>query len=107
MVNFRTKFSLAMDHISPSVCILINKIVVFGVLTILKYLKRGHCIQEKSMFGAHFGPNDDETTVTINSDHYGHIITDFLPSIKEYNLVNMWFQQDSTTMHTTRANMTL
>ena len=35
---------------------LINKIVMFGVLRILKELKRGHYIQKKSLFGAHLGP---------------------------------------------------
>ena len=44
----------------------------------------------------------------VNSERYGHMITDFfLPSIEEYDLENMWFQQDGATCHTTRANMAL
>ena len=55
MPIFRSKFSSAMKHISHSVDMLINKIVVFGVLKIFKYLKRVHYIQKKSLFGALFG----------------------------------------------------
>ena len=32
---------------------------------------------------------------------------DFLPSIEEYGLDNMWYQQDGATFHTTRANIAL
>ena len=53
---FWTKVSLAMKHISHSMVLLINEIVVFGVLRILKQLKRDHYIQKKSLFGALFGP---------------------------------------------------
>ena len=31
----------------------------------------------------------------------------FLPAIEEYDLENMWFQQDGVTCHTTRANIAL
>ena len=31
----------------------------------------------------------------------------FLPAIEEYDLENVWFQQDGATCHTTRANMAL
>ena len=31
----------------------------------------------------------------------------FLPVIEEYDLENMWFQQDVATCHTTAANMAL
>ena len=54
-VTKRAKFSSAMKHILHSMAMLINIIVVFGVLRILKELKRGHYIQEKSLFGALFG----------------------------------------------------
>ena len=83
--NFSNNFSSAMKHISYSVGILVNKFVVFGVLKIL-----------------------NRTTVTVNSERYGHMITDFfLSSIEEYNLENMWFQQDGVISHTTRENMDL
>ena len=39
---------------------------------------------------------------------FGHMITEFfLPAIEEYDLEDMWFQQDGATSHTTRANMAL
>ena len=39
---------------------------------------------------------------------YGHMITGFLkPAIEEYDLKNMWFQQDDAICHTTQANMAL
>ena len=55
-IIFWTKFSLAMNHISHSLGILINKILVFGVLRILKWLKRGHYIEKKSLYYALLGP---------------------------------------------------
>ena len=34
--------------------------------------------------------NDYGTTITVNSERYGHMITDFfLPAIEEYDLENM------------------
>ena len=35
------------------------------------------------------------------------MLTDFFFAIEEYDLENMWFQQDAATFHTTRANMAL
>ena len=59
------------------------------------------------MIGPYF-ENVDGTTVTVNSERYGHMITDFfLLAIEEYDLENMWFQQDGSKCHTTRANMVL
>ena len=31
----------------------------------------------ESMIGSYFFENDDETTVTVNSERYDHMITDF------------------------------
>ena len=60
------------------------------------------------MIGPYFFENDGERTVTVNSEHYGHVITDFLlPVIEEYNLENMQFQQNDATYHTTQANTAL
>ena len=60
------------------------------------------------MIGLYFFENDDGTTVIVNSERYGHMITDFfLPAIEEYDLENMWFQQNGATCHTTNANMAL
>ena len=44
--------------------------------------------------GSYFFENDDGTTVAVNSEHFGHMITE-----------KMWFQQDSATCHTTRPIM--
>ena len=53
-----------------------------------------------------FFKTDNGTTVTVNSERYGYIITElFLPAIEEYDLGNMWFQQDVAKESTTRANM--
>ena len=60
------------------------------------------------MIGPYFFENDDGMTLTINSERYSHMITDFfLSPIEEYDLENMRFQQDGFTCHTTRANMAL
>ena len=60
------------------------------------------------MIGPYFFENDNGTTVTVNSELYGHMITDFfLSSIEEYDLENMRLQQDGTTYRTTRAKMAL
>ena len=60
------------------------------------------------MIGYYFFEHDNETIATVNSERYDHIITDFfLPAIEEYCLENMWFQQNGTTCHTTRANIAL
>ena len=62
----------------------------------------------EGVIGTYFFKNDDGTNVTANSEYYGHMITDlFLTAIEEYDLKNMWFQQDGATCHTTRANMAL
>ena len=48
----------------------------------------------------YFFENDEGTTVTVNSKRYGYMATDFfLPAIEEYDLENMWFQQDGATCH--------
>ena len=49
------------------------------------------------MIGPYFFKNDNGTTVTVNSKRYGHMIDIFLSAIEEYDLENMWFQQDGDT----------
>ena len=62
----------------------------------------------EGVIGPYFFENSDGTTVTFNSELYGHMITDFfLPAIVEYDLENMWFQQDGATCRTTRPNVAL
>ena len=45
--------------------------------------------------------------ILLNSERYGHKITDFFAAIEEYYLENMWFQQDCATCPITRTNMAL
>ena len=60
------------------------------------------------MIGPYFFENDDGTTVTVKSLRYGRMITGFyMPAIEEYDLENMWFQQDDATCHTARITMDL
>ena len=59
------------------------------------------------MIGLYLLENYDGMIVTVNSERYGHMITDFLPHIKEYDLENIWFQQNDAICHRTRANMAL
>ena len=47
----------------------------------------------EGVIGPYFFENDEATTVTVNSERHGHMITDcFLPATEEYDLENMWFQ---------------
>ena len=58
------------------------------------------------VIGPYFFENHYRTTVTVSSERYGHMKTDFfLPVVEEYDLKNMWFQQVGATCHRTRANM--
>ena len=60
------------------------------------------------MIGPYFFKDDNGTTITINSDRYGHMITEFfLLAIEEYDLENMWFQQDDVPCYTIRAKIAL
>jgi len=52
---------------------------------------------------AYFFENDDGATITVNSQRYDRMITNFFgPEIKDMDLDNMWFQQDGATSHTIR-----
>ena len=57
----------------------------------------------EGVIGPYFFENDDEMTVTVHSERYGHMIT----AIEVYDLGNIWFQQDDAICHTTPANMAL
>ena len=59
-----------MKPISHSVGMLISKIVVFGVTIWC-------ALWSEKVLGSYFFENDNETTVTPNSERYGHMITDF------------------------------
>ena len=62
----------------------------------------------EGMIGLYIFENGDGMTLTVNSELYSHMITDFfLPAVEEYDLENMWFQLGSATCRATRANMVL
>ena len=98
---------------------LINKIVVYEILKILKQLKRGHYIQQTGTVWCILWYEGVIRTLLLrkrrwNDCHrqFGAILTYdnelyFLPVIAEYDSENLWFQQDGATCHTARANMAL
>ncbi|EFN63948.1 hypothetical protein EAG_14216, partial [Camponotus floridanus] len=60
------------------------------------------------VIGPYFFENDEGITVTVNSQRYGRMITNFFwPEIEDMDLENMWFQQDGATSHTTRPILAL
>lgn len=49
---------------------------------------------------------ENEETVTVNSERYVNMLDDFLfPRLDELDLGDVWFQQDGATAHTSRASM--
>ena len=99
-----------MKHISHLVGTLINKIVVFLDFENPQVFEENLLHPEKVtvwfkvLIESHFYENDDGTTVTVNTESYGHMIIDlFCLLLKNAT----WFQQDSATCHTTTANMAL
>ena len=56
----------------------------------------------KDVIGSYFFENHDGTTVTVNSEVYGHMISYFFCLLKN----TTWFQQDGA-CHTTTVNMAL
>ena len=60
------------------------------------------------MIGPYFFKDDNGTAVTVNSERYDHMITDFFfAAIEVYDVENMWFQLGDATCHTARANVAL
>ncbi|GFW34124.1 uncharacterized protein TNCV_288061 [Trichonephila clavipes] len=62
------------------------------------------------MFGALYGlvesffKNDEGHNVTVNSDRYRAMITNFfIPELNNHDVQELWFQQDGATCHTARA----
>ena len=60
--------------------------------------KSHYLVRSQGAIGPYSFENDDGTTVTVNSASYGHLIIDILAGTQEYNLENMWFQQDCGTV---------
>ena len=49
---------------------------------------------------------EDNATVTVNSDRYCSMLENFLePQLSEFGYGNVWFQQDGATAHTSRRSM--
>ena len=95
--------------------LLINKIVVFVVLRRESITSRkSHCcdaLWSECVIVPYFFENDDEFIIVIMYHQFGTLWPYdkrlFLPAIEEYDLENMWFQQDCATCHITWANMAL
>ncbi|GFW91605.1 DUF4817 domain-containing protein [Trichonephila clavipes] len=55
-----------------------------------------------------FFKNDEGHNVTVNGDRYRAMFTNFfIPELKNHDVQELWFQQDSTTCHTDRATIDL
>ncbi|GFT98655.1 uncharacterized protein TNCV_1901361 [Trichonephila clavipes] len=60
------------------------------------------------IIGPYFFKNDEGHNVTVNGDRYRAIITNFfIPELNNYNVQELWFQQDGATCHTARATIDL
>ena len=56
----------------------------------------------------HFFKNDAGENVTVNSDRYRAMITDYLmPEIETRDLGDIWYQQDGATSHTSHESTDL
>ncbi|GFW75171.1 uncharacterized protein TNCV_448761 [Trichonephila clavipes] len=58
------------------------------------------------IIGPYFFKNDEGHNVTVNGDRYRAMITNFfIPELNNYNVQELWFQQDGATCHTARATI--
>ncbi|GFW88023.1 uncharacterized protein TNCV_216951 [Trichonephila clavipes] len=56
----------------------------------------------------YFFKNDEGHNVTVNSDRYRAMITNFfIPELNNHDVQELWFQQDGATCHTARATIDL
>lgn len=65
-------------------------------------------VSKVGIIGPYFFENEREQAVTVNSQRYVNMIEEFLvPQLEEnnYDMNNMWFQQDGATAHTARISM--
>lgn len=65
-------------------------------------------VSKVGIIGPYFFENEREQVVAVNSQHYVNMIEEFLlPQLEENNfdMDNMWFQQDGATAHTARILM--
>ncbi|GFV50831.1 putative transposable element [Trichonephila clavipes] len=55
-----------------------------------------------------YSKNDEGHNVTVNGDRYRAMITNFfIPELNNYDVQELWFQQDGATCHTARATIDL
>ncbi|GFX56416.1 uncharacterized protein TNCV_73621 [Trichonephila clavipes] len=55
-----------------------------------------------------FFKNDEGHNVTVNGDRYRAMITNFfIPELNNYDVQELWFQQDGAICHTARATIDL
>ncbi|GFV30880.1 putative transposable element [Trichonephila clavipes] len=60
------------------------------------------------IIGPYFLKNDEGHKVTVNGDRYRAMITNFfIPELNNYDVQELWFQQDGATCHTARATIDL
>ncbi|GFU34969.1 transposase [Trichonephila clavipes] len=60
------------------------------------------------IIGPYFFKNNEGHNVTVNGDRYRAMITNFfIPELNNYDVQELWFQQDGATCHTARATIDL
>ncbi|GFX07890.1 putative DD41D transposase [Trichonephila clavipes] len=60
------------------------------------------------IIGPYFIKNDEGHNVTVNGDRYRAMITNFfIPELNNYDVQELWFQQDGATCHTARVTIDL
>ncbi|GFS78689.1 uncharacterized protein TNCV_3148671 [Trichonephila clavipes] len=60
------------------------------------------------IIGPYFFKNDEGHNVTVNSDLYRAMITNFfIPELNNHDVQELWFQQDGAICHTARATIDL
>ncbi|GFW09355.1 DUF4817 domain-containing protein [Trichonephila clavipes] len=60
------------------------------------------------IIGPYFFKNDEGHNVTVNSDRYRAMITNFfIPELNNHDVQELWFQQEGATCHTARATIDL
>ncbi|GFT81115.1 uncharacterized protein TNCV_955041 [Trichonephila clavipes] len=87
-----------------------NKTAAFGVKLIHTCMSKHHFIRKTAFYRLveSFFKNDEGYNVTVNGDRYRAMITNFfILELNNYDVQELWFQQDDTTCHTARATIDL
>ncbi|GFV45365.1 transposable element Tc3 transposase [Trichonephila clavipes] len=95
-----------------------NKTAAFGVKLIHKCMSNTVTSKKKltvwcalwagGIIGPYFFKNDEGHNVTVNSDRYRAMITNFfIPELNNHDVQELWFQQDGATCPTARATIDL